>query len=883
MRLRRLLLAPVVLLLAALAHSETGAAGWLRYAPITNATVAHRYDSLPSRIIVLGDTPLDRSAAAELSRGLASMLGRPFPVTQGLKQLGVDPGGKGDSIVLGNLAALKSLATIETGEGTPGPDGFTIGPKVDGNTHRFLLFGADGRGELYAAFHLLELVASQQPLPSRPVTENPYAPIRWVNQWDNLDGTIERGYAGRSIFFDNGHVRQDLARVSDYGRLLASVGLNGCTPNNVNASLHTLDPAMIREFARIADALRPWGVRMSMSIDLSSPQVVGGLSTFDPLDPMVATWWKSETDAIYKLIPDFAGFVVKADSEGRAGPSQYGRTPAEAANVLARALQPHGGVVLYRGFVYNHHLDWNDLKADRARAGYDNFRALDGKFEPNVVIQIKHGPIDFQVREPVSPLIPALHHTPEAIELQTTQEYTGQQRHMVFLVPMWKSVLETDMRVDNRKTLVKDIVSGLTFHQPTGGFVSVVNVGLDTNWMHHPMAMANLYGYGKLAWNPDLSSEQIIDGWTRLTFGNDPGVVATIDRLQLESWNTYENYTGPLGVGGLTDIIGVHFGPGIDSAEHNGWGQWIRADSVRDAGSKAGIGMDRSTATGTGYIGQYPPELAATYESLKTCPDDLLLFMHHIPYTYLLHSGKTVVQHVYDSHYEGAATAASYVPAWEGLRGLVDEERYRQTLSLLTYQAGHAIVWRDAVNAWFLKMSGIPDKRGRVGHDSNRIEAESMQAVGYTPVDITPVETASGGRAMVCRIAAGCTLSTTLSKPAGTYDLAVQYFDLRTGVSHFELRLNGRQIAAFAADDTLPPAVVRPLLDGQTSTRYTIRDVALKPGDTLELHGAPDLTVHTATGQDTASQAPGQQVGEMRELAPVDYIELGPSGPTTPQ
>ena len=271
---------------------------------------------------------------------------------------------------------------------------------------------------MYGAFHLLEIVACGQPLPTKPITDSPSSPVRWVNQWENLDGTIERGYAGRSIFYENGHVRADLTRVSDYGRLLASVGINGVTVNNVNSDLRTLEPEMILEFARIADQLRPWGVRMSLSVDLSSPQVVGHLPTFDPVEPTVIAWWKAKVDEIYKAIPDFGGFVIKADSEGRVGPSQYHRTPAEAANAVARALKPHGGIVLYRGFVYNNHLDYNDLKADRARAGYDNFHALDGKFEPNVVIQVKNGPIDFQVREPASPLFAALQHTSQAIELQ---------------------------------------------------------------------------------------------------------------------------------------------------------------------------------------------------------------------------------------------------------------------------------------------------------------------------------------------------------------------------------------------------------------------------------------------------------------------------------
>ncbi len=307
----------------------------------------------------------------------------------------------------------------------------------------------------------------------------------------------------------------------------------------------------------------------------------------------------------------------------------------------------------------------------------------------------------------------------------------------------------------------------------------------------------------------------------------------------------YEQYTGPLGLGTLTDIIGVHYGPGIESAERNGWGQWIRADHK-------GIGMDRTVATGTGYIGQYPPELAKVYESLATCPDELLLFMRHVPYDYVLHSGKTMIQHVYDSHYEGAATTASYAPRWQKLRGLIDDERYQRTLALFQYQAGHAIVWRDAVSEWFLRMSGIPDAPGRVGHYPDRIEAEAMQSDGYTTVDVTPWETASGGKAVVCNRATACTLTAKLDRPAGVYNISVQYFDIHPGEAQYELLLNGKPIGHWAADNIVPPAVSDKKLDGHTSTRFTLTGIRLAPGDTLMLSGL-------ANGA---------------ELAPVDYIEI---------
>jgi alpha-glucuronidase len=802
---------------AVVARAENGSEGWLRYAPLPTASKA-QYAALPAHVVALDDSAMGQSAANELRRGLSSMLGR--DVTSETK-LG------GDAFVVGTVEELKAALPAFHAPASIGDEGFTVARAQSGGRGYWVIAGKDGHGELYGVFHVLQSVATEKPVTAD--TEAPSAPIR-----------------GPSIFFANNQVRADLSRVGDYGRLLASIGINGVAINNVNANPKTLDSDMLKQIARIADAFRPWGVRISLAVPMASPQDVGGLKTFDPVDPDVIAWWQKKVDEIYTLIPDFAGFLVKADSEGQRGPAQYGRTPADAANVLARPLKAHGGVVMYRGFVYNNHLDWNDMKADRARAGYDNFRYLDGKFEPNVVIQIKNGPIDFQVREPVSPLFTALRQTNEAIEVQTTQEYTGQAHHMVFLVPMWKTYLDTDLRVDNKPSLLKDIVEGKTFHRSTSGYVSVVNVGLEDNWMHHPMSMANLYGYGRLAWNPDLSSEEIIDAWTRMTWGNNPQVDSTIDKLNLESWHAYEEYTGPLGVGGLTNITGPHYGPGIESAERNGWGQWIRADHD-------GIGMDRTVATGTGYIGQYPPELAAKYESLKSCPDNLLLFMHHVPYTYVLHDGKTVVQYVYDTHYDGAKIAASYPVEWARLKGLIDDERYQKTLTMLNYQAAHADVWRDAVDQWFQKMSGIDDKLGRVGHDPDRIEAESMDATGYKTTDMAPYwENASNGKFAACSDAAGCTLKTTLNKPAGTYSIGVQYFDTTQGASSFDLILDGKSIGQWKADETWPGR--RP--DADNSTRFTVSGVHLKPGDTLELHGTPDKS----------------------EQAPVDYVEITPEG-----
>jgi|HubBroStandDraft_3_1064219.scaffolds.fasta_scaffold07709_3 alpha-glucuronidase len=692
-------------------EAETGAEAWLRYSALS-PQAAKNYKRLPDKMVLLGDSLLLNTAQQELVRGVSQMLSRKL-----LEQAviaGADPCG-GSQIVLGTMAELRVPYPDLHPDQTLSDDGYWLrNAKIQGR-ECLLVAGGTDRGVLYGVFALLSKIARAESIANLNEVQQPYAPIRWVNQWDNLDGRIERGYGGPSIFFADGKVRSDLTRAGEYARLLASVGINGCTINNVNAAPGILEDSFIAQVSRIADVFRPWGVQLSMAVDLGSPKIIGGLDTFDPLDPRVAEWWQKRVDEIYRRIPDFGGFVMKADSEGRLGPSSYGRTHAAAANVIARALKPHGGVVFYRAFVYNHHLDWHDLKNDRAKAAYDNFHPLDGAFDDNVIIQIKNGPIDFQVREPASPLFAGLRRTNEAIELQVTQEYTGQQRHLCFLVPMWKEVLDFDMHVSEPQiaTPVKNLVAGRTFHRPTGGFVGVANVGMDANWLGSPFAMANLYGFGRLAWDPNLSAQKIVDEWTRLTFGGDPLVVRTITSMQLNSWPVYESYTGPLGAGTLTNITGNHYDPGPESSEENGWGQWHRADHSE-------IGMDRTIATGTGFIGQYPPAVQDLYESLAKCPDNLLLFFHHVPYTYVLHSGKTVVQHVYDSHYDGADRARDVISQWKTLDGHIDQERYRDIMARLEYQAGEAVVWRDAICNWIYRLSGIPDKKGRLGSAPNK-------------------------------------------------------------------------------------------------------------------------------------------------------------------
>ncbi|HEY1658423.1 MAG TPA: alpha-glucuronidase family glycosyl hydrolase [Candidatus Sulfotelmatobacter sp.] len=814
---------------------ETGQAAWLRYVPLTPQERV-QYESFPDHVIVSEGSELFTSAKQELAGGIQSMLG---------KRLRFDSSTiSRPAVVIGTVRQFHKLAPeIDLPQELRG-DGFWLVSRRVHGVPCIIIAGGNDRGLLYGVFALLRTIAEQRNISSLNDLEQPSAPLRWVNQWDNLDGSIERGYAGRSIFFDNGAVLPDLTRVSEYARLLTSVGINGCVVNNVNADPRILATDFIPQLAQIADVFRPWGIRLGISVDLSTPKSTGALDTFDPLDSRVKTWWRKKFDDLYAAIPDFGGVVVKADSEGRLGPSSYNRTQADAANLIARALKPHGGIVFYRAFVYDHHLDWRDLKNDRAKAAYDIFHPLDGKFDDNVIIQIKYGPIDFQVREPVSPLFGGLEHTNAGIELQITQEYTGQQRHTVFLVPMWKQILDFDLRVHEQPTPVSAVAAGTRFHRPLGVYAGVANVGLDEDWLGNHLAMANLYGFGRLAWNPDLTPQAIVDEWTRQTFGDDPLVIATVSQIQTESWKAYEDYTGPLGLQTLTSITGSHYGPAPESQERNGWGQWIRAD-------EHGVGMDRTVATGTGFVGQYSQQVQPLYESLANTPDDLLLFFHHVPYMFRLHNGKTVIQTIYDLHYEGAAEAAKFVSLWSSLRGHVDEPRYSAVLAQLEYQSGHAIAWRDAINDWFHHLSGIPDSQDRVGNHPDRIEAESMELHGYVPVSIAPWEDASGGKAIECpEPEHTCSAQFRFTGAAGQYEIDIQYFDQNNGVSQFRVFIGDQLVDEWRANALLP--ATEP--NGDSSTRHVIHKIPLRPGDDLRIEGIPD----------------GQ------ERAPIDYVDLHP-------
>lgn len=670
---------------------------WLRY--VKN----DQYDPLLFETVVAGRTsPIFRAAVEELRNGLGSMFGIepqvvPEPKQTNLIWLGTFE----DEELKQQLVGYKEIEFFH-------PEGYVLQSGVRGGPFRVYIVGKTEHGVLYGVFHFLRLLQMGEIIDHLSIIEQPKNRLRMINHWDNMDGSIERGYAGQSIFFADGQFVKQKGRVKDYARLLASVGINAISINNVN--VHKTETKLITEeflpeVAEVADIFRAYGIKTFLSINYASPIEIGGLPTADPLDPEVRRWWKETAKRIYQYIPDFGGFVVKADSEFRPGPFTYGRDHAEGANMLAEALVPFGGLVIWRCFVYNCQQDWRDRTTDRAKAAYDHFKPLDGQFRENVILQIKNGPMDFQVREPVSPLFGAMPNTNQMMEVQITQEYTGQQKHLCFLIPQWKEVLEFDTYAKGKGSKVKKVVDGSLFGYHYSGITGVSNVGDDPNWTGHTLAQANLYGFGRLAWNPDLYAEEIANEWIVQTFGDDPQVIEAVSWMLLASWRIYENYTSPLGVGWMVNP-GHHYGPNVDGYEYSHWGTYHYAD--RD-----GIGVDRTVATGTGYTAQYFPENAAMYESLDTCPDELLLFFHHVPYTHRLHSGETVIQHIYNTHFKGVEQTKELKKRWEQLKGKIDEKRYNDVLERLTIQVEHAKEWRDVINTYFYRKSGIDDQYGR--------------------------------------------------------------------------------------------------------------------------------------------------------------------------
>ncbi|MBE6054401.1 MAG: alpha-glucuronidase [Clostridium sartagoforme] len=599
---------------------------------------------------------------------------------------------------------------------------------LEGHKSFIRIVGYDENGVLYGVFHLLRLMEQNIDINEEPIIENPENHMRLINQWDNIDGTVERGYAGSSIFFeslrnkdlikeimkvigipassdlirrafnDEYRVAEDLDRINDYARLLASIGINGIVVNNTNVhkeETYFIDNK-IEMIKIINDIMCKWGIKVYLSINFAAPITLNELSTADPLNKEVIKWWNDKVKFVYDNIPNLGGFMVKADSEGRPGPFTYGRNHAEGANMLGKALKPYDGILIWRCFVYNCKQDWRDYAIDRAKAAYECFNILDGEFEDNVFLQIKNGPMDFQVREPISPLFGAMDNTNKILELQITQEYTGQQKDVCFLVPWWKEILEFNTYANNEKSIVRDRITGIA---------AISNIGNELNWTGSFLAQANFYGYGRLIWSSRITSEEIVEEWINLTLGKNKIVKRNIKYILLNSWKVYESYTSPLGSGWMVSP-GHHYGPDIDGYEYSPWGTYNRADCN-------GIGIDRSMRTGSKYIEQYNSPLREIYEDLDKCPDELLLFFHHVEYDYILKSGKTVIQHIYDSHFEGYELVELFIEKIEEIEGLLAENIYQDIREKLREQLVNSKDWRDRVNTYFYRMSGIEDEKNR--------------------------------------------------------------------------------------------------------------------------------------------------------------------------
>jgi alpha-glucuronidase len=799
-------------------RSETHEAAWLQYSPIVNKELRERYAHLPAVVVRLDDSTEAYTAGDELVRGVREMLGRTPRIQRKLT--------KESAIVMGTFAAVKSALPSVSSLPDLAEDGFWLKTiELDGRSH-LLVAAPNDRGLLYGVMHLLRKIALHEPISSLNEKQSPFWALRVLSHSDHFDGSVERGYAGRSLFWEGGRARKDVKRITAYGRLLASVGIGGCVVNAAPAEPQALTPEQIRETAKIADVLRPWGVRVFLSVDIASPQLLGATRTADPLDPNVAAFWQRAANDVYRAIPNLGGFAVSPVSDGRVAAREYHRTHADAANTIAAALARHGGVLLYETNLHalaTRREPDNDL----ARLSYDEFQSLDGEFAENVVLLASYGPSDFQVREAPSPMFAGLARTRQAMAVSLAQELTGQQRHLCYLAPAWKGALEFKMPTDLASMPVKQIVGGSG--RIRGGMIAEAGVGRDRYWLGHPLSMANLYAFGRLAWNPDLATKDIAEEWSRLTFGHDPSVVGGVVEMLMKSRRVYESYTGPLGIGAPTDRQGSPYGPDIFRTADSR-SDWRFTDAT-------GIGHDRTQATGSGFIGQYPPSLASMYESLETCPDDLLLFMHHVPYTHVLKSGKTVIQQMYDAHYQGARDAARAVDKWRRLEGLIDDTRYHDVLTRLDYQAGHAQVWRDAVCNWLAKTSGVEDGENRVGNHGKRVEAEAMRLEGFEVREANPWESASGGEYVECA---------ALDQPASArwkykgkaawVDISIWYFDECDGASQFQLFVGDQLIDAWTADLMLGDDVP----NGNTATRHRVARVALRTGDELTITATAD-------------------------------------------
>jgi alpha-glucuronidase len=618
-------------------------------------------------------------------------LEKPIPAdTQGLRRGAVVVGTPANSPLIEGLRWQADLVKL-------GPEGYVIRNGIVAGEPVLAVASEGEIGALYGAFHFLRLMQAGSPLERLQIAERPRVQLRMLNHWDNMDGSIERGYAGRSLWQWDKLPGTIDPRYIDYARANASIGINGAVPNSVNADARVLSAEYLPRVAALADAWRPYGLRMYLSANFAAPVRLGGLKTADPLDESVADWWKAKAAEIYALIPDFGGFLVKANSEGQPGPKDYGRNHAQGANVLADAVASRGGHVIWRAFIYD-----EDVDPDRAKRAYIEFTKLDGQFRPNVLVQIKNGAIDFQPREPFHPLFGALRETSTVAEIQATQEYLGQAKHLVYLGTMWEEFLQSDTYAKGKGSSVARAITGQVQPQRVTGMASVVNPGLDRNWCGHHFSQSNWYASGRLAWNPELSAEQIAEEWIRLTFTNDASAVKTMRTMMMDSREAFVDYTMPLGLHHL--IGGDHYAPMPWNAKAP------RADwtaTYYHQASAEGIGFDR-TMKGNRAVEQYFPAVREMFDNVAACPEKFLLWFHRCAWTYKTKSGKTLWAALCEKYYDGLKQAEAMQTAWQSLAPHVDPQRHKEVADRLTVQLKDATAWRDQILNYFQGFSGMP-------------------------------------------------------------------------------------------------------------------------------------------------------------------------------
>ena len=667
----------LLLLAAPAARAEDGYELWLRYRPV-EASARAAYAARAAAIAPVADTPTLKAARAELERGLTGLVGKPASAAAGSR----------DGVIQLTVAPQKDL----------GDEGYRIRTVAVNGRKTTVIAASRDIGVLYGVFRYLSLIQTRQGVERLDIASVPKVKLRMLNHWDNLNRHVERGYSGQSIFDWwrlPGHVDP---RMVDYARANASIGINGTVLNNVNAKADSLTGPYIAKAAALADTFRPYGIRVYLSARWSAPIEIGGLKTADPLDPAVAAFWKAKADEIYKAIPDFGGFLVKANSEGQPGPQDYKRTHADGANMLAAAVKPHGGIVMWRAFVYAH-----DNPDDRAKQAYSDFKPLDGQFADNVIVQVKNGAIDFQPREPFHPLFGAMPKTPLMMEFQITKEYLGQSTHLTYLGTLFEETLKSDTLARGKGSTVAKVIDGSLEGHKLTGIAGVANIGVDRDWSGSIFNQADWYAFGRMAWDTDLTAEAVAREWAAQAFSPDPRVVAPIVAMMMGSREAAVDYMTPLG---LAHIMGTghHYGPApwVSELARPEWNPvyYHKAD-------RQGIGFDR-TRTGSNATGQYAPALAKLLDNPKTTPERELLWFHHLPWDYRLASGETLWDGLIHHYDRGVETVAAMQRDWAKMKPQVDAERFAQVETFLAIQHREAQWWRDACIAYFQSVSGRP-------------------------------------------------------------------------------------------------------------------------------------------------------------------------------